>query len=528
TSLPPCEFLEQRAPLGREEARERLGLQPEARVALMFGLVRKYKGLEVMLRALAQAPEVRLLVAGEFYEAPGRFETLAAELGVAGRVTFANRYIPDEEVPLYLAAADVLVAPYTSASQSGVLPQALAAGLPVIASDFEGLTQYFRPGVTGLAVPPGDAGALAAALREFFRPGRAEQFRAAAAAASPSGTWSAFAVDLLRGASPLLAPARSGGWRQGVLRWRTALEVLVLLASGGFIARAVWASAAGLNRGSLSFRGWPLLLALGMEVLAQLMLAMGWMMGLRRSGVRVGLSQAARIRGTTQMVRYIPGNIWHVLSRLSLAERAGLPLGRVGASMVLEEGMILLAGIAVSLITLPFWSGLHPTAGYLLLFALLPLGLAALHPQVLQVGVDLGCRLFKFPSAALTLRYRDILLLFAYYTAGRFVVASATYFSVAALYPIQLAALPAIIGITTLAWAVGYLSFLTPSGLGVREAAMLVLLGTLIPARVAGVAVLLARLFSVAGELIFGGLALALGQRKRSTLKRLSLERSTD
>ena len=162
----------------REEARAKLGMGPGP-LCLFFGLVRKYKRLEDLIEAIAklQGPDApRLLVAGEFYDPVARYEELIARLGLGGRVTLVDRYIPNEEVALYFRAADVLIAPYRTASQSGVVRIANAFALPVIVSNVGGLPEMVQPGQTGLVVPAESPDALAAAIRRFFSENLATRF----------------------------------------------------------------------------------------------------------------------------------------------------------------------------------------------------------------------------------------------------------------------------------------------------------------------------------------------------------------
>jgi len=159
-----------RPELTREAAREKLGVR--GRTLLFFGYVRPYKGLGVLLDAFARYsasdPEARLLVVGEFYERRETYDARVRGLGLGGRVTFIDRYVPDEEVALYFRAADLLVLPYLSATQSGVIQIAQSLGLPVVTTRVGGLPEVVEEGVTGFLVPPGDAGALAEAIERFF------------------------------------------------------------------------------------------------------------------------------------------------------------------------------------------------------------------------------------------------------------------------------------------------------------------------------------------------------------------------
>jgi glycosyltransferase involved in cell wall biosynthesis len=160
-----------------DRARAALGITSE-RVLLFFGLVRAYKGVTTLLHAFAALaaadPGVTLVVAGECYEPEAGYRSLVSELGLEARVRFENRFIPNEEVATYFAAADVVVLPYLAASQSGVIPIAYAMDRPVVATRVGGLPEVVFEDETGYLVPPGDPAALAAAVtRVFARGGRA-------------------------------------------------------------------------------------------------------------------------------------------------------------------------------------------------------------------------------------------------------------------------------------------------------------------------------------------------------------------
>lgn len=141
------------------------------RTILFFGTIRKYKGLEVLLRALPKilsTTECHLLVAGEFYESVDKYQKLISELGLESHVTLENRYIANEEIPKIFERADVLVLPYLNATQSAVANMALANGLPVIASNTGGLSEVVISNVNGLLFPSGDAEALAQQIVNYF------------------------------------------------------------------------------------------------------------------------------------------------------------------------------------------------------------------------------------------------------------------------------------------------------------------------------------------------------------------------
>jgi glycosyltransferase involved in cell wall biosynthesis len=139
--------------------------------ALFLGLIRSYKGLDVLLRAWGEAllPEgATLTIAGESYLGRGRLERAIAATPNAGRIRLIDRYVSDEERWRLLLAAHALVLPYRTASQSGVLPLALAAGVRVIASDAGGLAEPLRGNPRHRVVGAGRIAELRSALEEVL------------------------------------------------------------------------------------------------------------------------------------------------------------------------------------------------------------------------------------------------------------------------------------------------------------------------------------------------------------------------
>jgi glycosyltransferase involved in cell wall biosynthesis len=192
----------------RESARAALGLEGD--VALFFGYVRHYKGLDTLLtawkRVRAERPGATLVVAGEFYEKPDAYEALALE---AGGVRMLNRYIADDEVEALFRAADVTVLPYRSGTQSGVTHVAYALGSPVIATNVGGITETVRDGETGLTCPPEDPEALSRTIVRFFAEGMRAQMAAPIAALRAAHSWDTLADATLDLAAEL-KPGR--GW----------------------------------------------------------------------------------------------------------------------------------------------------------------------------------------------------------------------------------------------------------------------------------------------------------------------------
>jgi glycosyltransferase involved in cell wall biosynthesis len=167
---------------------------------LFFGIVRPYKGLDVLLRALAQAPaEVTLTVAGEFWADTTEMDNLIGELGLADRVTLRPGYVPADEIPGLFGAADALVMPYREATASQNALLAFAHGVPVLTTTAGALAEPVRDGVDGLTCAPGDTEDLLRVLKEFSDPQVARRLRAGIPAVDPDRGWPDYLGVLLAG-----------------------------------------------------------------------------------------------------------------------------------------------------------------------------------------------------------------------------------------------------------------------------------------------------------------------------------------
>ena len=169
---------------------------------LFFGIVRPYKGLDVLLRALAGGPAgVSLTVAGEFWGGTAKTERLIVELGLDDRVTVRPGYVPAEEVGRLFAAADALVLPYRSATASQNVWMAFEHGIPVICTRAGALADPVTDGVDGLVCAPDDVAALTQALHRFYQTGTPQRLRAAVRPVDPEPYWKRY-LDALPTAPP--------------------------------------------------------------------------------------------------------------------------------------------------------------------------------------------------------------------------------------------------------------------------------------------------------------------------------------
>lgn len=160
----------------KEAARAKLGIPDDEKLMLFFGFIRKYKGLDMLLEALAivnkekKQAHYKLLIAGEFYEDRKAYDDLIGRLGIAGDLHLHTDFIPDSEVRYYLCAADVVIQPYRNATQSGVTPLAYHFEVPMIVTNVGGLPDLVPHDVAGLVTAP-DPAAIASAVSAYFEKG---------------------------------------------------------------------------------------------------------------------------------------------------------------------------------------------------------------------------------------------------------------------------------------------------------------------------------------------------------------------
>lgn len=176
-----------------------LGLAPEYRYVLFFGFIRAYKGLDILLEALADprvaALPVKLIIAGEFYEDAAPYEVLIQKYQLENRLVRATDFIPNERVADYFSAADMVIQPYKNATQSGVSQVAYHFGRPMLVTDVGGLAELIPDGVVGYVVPPTPA-AIADALVDFYAHNREETLAAGVRLEARKFSWEVMVAAL--------------------------------------------------------------------------------------------------------------------------------------------------------------------------------------------------------------------------------------------------------------------------------------------------------------------------------------------
>ena len=182
--------------LPRPEAARLLGLDPSKKYLLFFGFIRAYKGLDLLLEALQDSrlreADIHCIVAGEFYEDAAKYETLMSDPRVVGRVHRFTQFIPTGEVAYYFSAADLVVQPYRTATQSGITQMAYHFEKPMVVTNVGGLAEVVLDGEVGYVVEPQPRAIADGILRFFGEEGATERMGASIRQEKGKYSWEEF------------------------------------------------------------------------------------------------------------------------------------------------------------------------------------------------------------------------------------------------------------------------------------------------------------------------------------------------
>jgi D-inositol-3-phosphate glycosyltransferase len=187
-------------PVSREEAAASLGMDPQDSFLLFFGFIRAYKGLDLLIKAFSdkrlRKKGLKLIIAGEFYEDDTPYRDLVRQYELDGEIIFFDRFIRDEEVPVFFSLADLVVQPYRSATQSGVTQIAFHYDRPMLVTDVGGLSEIVRDGQCGYVVSPEPAG-IADAILDYFDNNRKPVFEEGVRKAKDEFAWDKMTAAIL-------------------------------------------------------------------------------------------------------------------------------------------------------------------------------------------------------------------------------------------------------------------------------------------------------------------------------------------
>lgn len=185
--------------IDKEIARKSLGIKAK-NVILYFGLIREYKGLDILLKSIPKTKQELndfiVIVAGECYEKIEKYYAIVENLKIQDSVDFRLKFIPDEEVSKYFSATDIVTLPYRTATQSGIIQIAYNFDRPVIVSNVGGLAEIVPNGKTGYVVKP-DSDEFANAIIKFFKEDKFDKFSKNIETHKQLFSWEKFVDNLL-------------------------------------------------------------------------------------------------------------------------------------------------------------------------------------------------------------------------------------------------------------------------------------------------------------------------------------------
>ncbi|MDQ4106273.1 MAG: lysylphosphatidylglycerol synthase domain-containing protein [Actinomycetota bacterium] len=274
---------------------------------------------------------------------------------------------------------------------------------------------------------------------------------------------------------------------------RFAGSALVLLAAV-FLGRALYEGWSDVREYEWRFNLFYLALSVLLILLYYAQQWGGWRLIMRSFGDPLGRSESAAIWFLSILGRYVPGNVAMVAGRIGMCRRRGIPASTTFASLVYENALILISA--------------------LLLAALAPVGLLLLHPAVFRRLANGALRRLNRGPLEATLPLGRVLVLLLYYLGGWLLIGLAFAALTASVTTVDPADLPLLVGGYAFAWEVGFLSFITPSGLGVKEFALLAILLLVLPTPVAAAVVVLSRLWQTLAEVATASAVWALSRGK--------------
>ncbi len=230
------------------------------------------------------------------------------------------------------------------------------------------------------------------------------------------------------------------------------------------------------------------------------LIALGWNLILRVLGGRLNYKRALKIFFITDLAKYIPGKVWTMVGKVYMCKEEGVPVAVTSTSVVIQPLIQVISGLLIFLLSLPFWTKTSDFINNLYFFFLLiPIGLLFLHPVIMTKPLNFVLRKLKQKPIELKIKYSHILLILLLW-CGLWVLGGITYyFLIISVHPFPLSNLPVTIGIFAIA---GVSQFLTPSGIGVLEGMLTVLLGLYFPLPVAILIALLTRVWKTVSELV--------------------------
>jgi len=293
------------------------------------------------------------------------------------------------------------------------------------------------------------------------------------------------------------------------MHWRRAVKVLL----GGlvlfFLGLSIYRGWHDASPFQWNARPWPLVVSFTLALAFWLMTGGEWNIIVRYLGGTLALRKGLKIYFLSNLGWYLPGKVWYAVGRAYLGQQEGVSVGVISTSVLMEMALSLTSSALMATLALPLVSPLLGAKSLYLGVAVLVLGLAVLHPALMKPALTLLERLLPGPKRTMNppLRYLVMMGLLVGYLFIWGFVGAAFFILLNAIYPLSLAWLPTVAAIYAVSWMAGFLAPFAPSGLGVREGAMILLLGRYLPVPAVTAAAILFRLWLILAEVLWVAVA---------------------
>jgi uncharacterized membrane protein YbhN (UPF0104 family) len=295
------------------------------------------------------------------------------------------------------------------------------------------------------------------------------------------------------------------------MRWKKVAQILLVQAVLFFLGLHIYRGWRDASHFQWNVRPWPLAVSFVLALAFWFMTGVGWNVMVRCLEGGLTLRKGMKVYFLSNLGWYVPGKVWYAVGRAYLGQQEGASVGALSTSLLMELILSLISSALMATLALPLLSPLLGAKGLYVGIAVLILGLAMLHPALMKPLFTLLERLLPGPKGkgvrATPFKYSVMMGLLAGYLFIWSFVGMAFFVMLNAVYPLPLDWAPLIVGIYAVSWMAGFLAPFAPSGLGVREGAMILLLGQSLPVPAVTAAAILFRLWLILAEILWAVVA---------------------
>ncbi|MEW6684880.1 MAG: lysylphosphatidylglycerol synthase transmembrane domain-containing protein [Candidatus Edwardsbacteria bacterium] len=284
---------------------------------------------------------------------------------------------------------------------------------------------------------------------------------------------------------------------------KNLIGIIVIIIIFYFMGKTLYQSWHQVPFGTLKFNFISIIFSYGFFALAVIPGVSGWKLTMESIGGNLSFRKSMWTLGASQLAKYIPGHFWAIGGRAYLCRKEGIPEIKTTLASIMEMGIWLIAGLIVFFISIPFWRGITLPKNIYFFLLFIPLGLMLLHPRVFTSIVNFGLKKLGRKERSVNLSYWGMLKILGIFVISWILQGFAFYFLILSIHSLSFDKTLSVIGIYSGAWAIGFLSFITPSGLGVREGVLTFLLKGFIPLPIAILIAFLARIWTTIFDVAF-------------------------